>query len=192
VEKTSRNPVYTDFEDTLGDTSEVPLPKATPGTNLERFRAKAATYLKEHEDHVALQRLRRNRQLTSADLESLEQMLVSSGAGSADDVARAAAEAQGLGLFIRSLVGLDRQAATKAFGRYLDGGTFNVDQIRFINLIVDELTANGVVNPARLYESPYTDHAPTGPDSIFAESDVDVIVETLRNVTARAIPQGAA
>jgi len=31
----------------------------TPGTNFERFRAKAAAYLKEHEDHVALQHLRR-------------------------------------------------------------------------------------------------------------------------------------
>src|SRR5690349_23977829 len=35
---------------------------------------------------------------------------------------------------------LDRQAATKAFGRYLEGTTFTVDQIRFINSMVDELT----------------------------------------------------
>ena len=39
---------------------------------------------------------------------------------------------------------------------------FAAVQIRFIHLIVDELTANGVMEAARLYESPYTDHAPTG------------------------------
>ena len=88
-------------------------------------------------------------------------------------------ESHGLGLFIRSLVGLDREAALEAFGTYLDGTKFTAEQIRFINLIVDELTANGVMEPARLYESPYTDHAPTGPKSVFAEADVDDIVDIL-------------
>lgn len=47
--------------------------------NWDRFRAKAAAYLKEHEDHVALQNLRRNKQLTAADLAALGDMLVASG-----------------------------------------------------------------------------------------------------------------
>ena len=37
-------------------------------------------YLKAHEDHVALQRLRRNKALTPDDLVALEQMLLESGA----------------------------------------------------------------------------------------------------------------
>jgi hypothetical protein len=37
-----------------------------------------------------------------------------------------------------------REAAVEAFGAYLDGTKFGVDQIRFINLIVNELTANGL------------------------------------------------
>ena len=78
VEKTSRNPVYTDFEDELGPATEVHLPGVTPGTNFERFRAKAAAYLREHEDHVALQRLRRNKQLTPEDLTALEDILIAS------------------------------------------------------------------------------------------------------------------
>lgn len=192
ISTVSRNPVHTDFKDTLAEASEVGLPGVAPGTNPGRFRAKAAAYLKEHEDNIALQRLRRNRQLTADDLESLEQMLIDSGVGTAEDVARATEEAQGLGLFIRSLVGLDRQAAVETFGRYLDGSKFTVDQIRFINLIIDELTASGVMDPARLYESPYVDHAPTGPDLIFPEADVELIVEMLRSVKAHAVPRGAA
>ena len=95
-------------------------------------------------------------------------------------------------MFIRSLVGLDRQAALEAFGTYLDGTKFTAEQIRFINLIVDELTANGVMEPARLYESPFTDHAPTGPESVFTEPDVDGIVEILNTVKANAIPTDGA
>ena len=115
-------------------------------------------------------------------------MLIDSGTGEPADIAQAKEQSQGLGLFIRSLVGLDREAAVEAFGAYLDGAKFTADQIRFINLIVNELTANGVVEPARLYESPYIDHAPTGPDTVFPEADVDNIVHILNTVRANASP----
>jgi type I restriction enzyme R subunit len=186
VERTKRNPVYTDFADELGEFTDVDLPGVTPGTNVERFRAKAAAYFRQHEDHVSLQRLRRNKQLTPDDLTALEDMLLASGTGQQVDFSWAAE--QGLGLFIRSLVGLDHEAATDAFGHYLDGSRFTVHQIRFVELIVGELTANGIVEPQRLFESPYTDHAPTGPDRLFPEADVEAIVGILHEIKDRARP----
>ena len=83
------------------------------------------------------------------------------------------------------------EAAKEAFGGYLDGARFDVHRVRFVELIVDELTLNGVMKPGRLYESPYTDHAPTGPDDLFDESAIDDIVEILRDVESRAQPMGA-
>jgi type I restriction enzyme R subunit len=188
VERTRQNPVYTDFEDTLDDSTTIDLPQVTPALDWQRFRAKAAAYLKKHEDHVAVQRLRRNKQLTPDDLASLEEILLASGAGARVDIAWAAEKTGGLGLFVRSLVGLDRGAASEAFGRYLDGSEFSVDQVRFVSLIVEELTANGVIEPGRLFESPYTDHAPTGPDFFFPYADVELIVDILRDVKAHAVP----
>jgi type I restriction enzyme R subunit len=184
--------VYTDFEDELSESTLVELPGIQPGTNWERFRAKAAAYLRQHEDHVALQRLRRNKPLTPDDLVSLEKMLISSGIGEAADIAYAKERSHGLGLFVRSLVGLDRAAAADAFDSYLNGSHFSADQIHFVNLIVNELTANGVVEVSRLYESPFTDSAPTGPDGVFPESDVDNIVDILNTVRANAAPTDAA
>ena len=119
-------------------------------------------------------------------------MLIASGTGDANDIADAKERSHGLGLFIRGLIGLDRAAAVEAFGAYLDGTTFSADQIRFVNLIVDELTATGTVEPARLYETPYTDHVPTGPDHVFGDADVDNIVEILKTVRANAAPTDAA
>ncbi len=185
IEKTRRSPVYTDFEDLLGDGVEITLPHATPGTNFERFRSKAEAYLRQHLDNLALQRLRRNRQLTANDLSELESMLVDAGAGPID-IEWANESGGGLGIFIRQLVGLDRSAAMEAFENYLDDTKFSVDQIRFVNLIVDELTRNGVMEPTRLFEPPYTDHAPTGPDMIFPDADVDTLVRTLREIRATA------
>jgi type I restriction enzyme R subunit len=191
IEKTARNPIYTDFEDTIGEGVEVALHHVTPGTNFERFRAKAEAYLREHLDNLALQRLRRNKQLTPGDLTELEQMLVASG-GQQVDIAWATEHVGGLGVFVRSMVGLDRAAATEAFENYLDGTRFSADQVRFVNLIVDELTRNGVMEPGRLFESPYTDHAPTGPDFYFPDADVEVIVETLHHIKRTAVPEEAA
>lgn len=188
LEKAKKATVYTDFEDELNEATLVDLPGVTPGTNWERFKAKAAAYLNAHQDHVALQRLRRNRPLTADDLQALEQMLIDSGAGQPDVIARATEQSHGLGLFIRSLVGLDRAAAVEALGGFLDGTKFSVDQIRFVNLIVDELTDNGVMDPARLYESPYTDYAPTGPETMFGEDHVEGIVAVLRTVKSNALP----
>lgn len=192
LEKAKKAVVYTSFQDELSDPTLVELPGITPGTNWQRFRAKAAAYLKQHQDHIALERLRRNKVLTPEDLQALEQMLLDSGAGDADNIAQAKEESHGLGLFIRSLVGLDRHAALEAFGAYLDHTKFTAEQVRFIHLIVDELTANGVMEPARLYESPYTDHAPTGPESVFPETDVDGIVAILNTVRANALPADGA
>lgn len=188
VDKTRRGVVYSNFEDELGESTIVDLPGVLPGTDSERFRAKARAYLRDHEDHLALQRLRRNLQLTADDLSSLEAMLLESGAGSEADIARAREEAHGLGLFVRSLVGLDREAATAAFDRYLSDTSFSTNQLRFVQMIVEELTANGVMEVARLYESPFTDSAPSGPDSLFTDEQVDGIVAVLNDVRVHALP----
>lgn len=115
-------------------------------------------------------------------------LLLDSGAGNSAAIAQAKEDAHGLGLFIRSLVGLDHQAALEAFSEYLDGTKFNANQLHFIHRIVGELTNNGVMEPARLYESPFTDLAATGPESMFTEGQVDNIVDILNAVRANAQP----
>ncbi len=186
VEREKRAVVYTDFADEAGPVVPVVLTYGSPGTDLVRFRQKAQAYLRQHQDHLALQRLRRNQQLTPADLEALEDMLLQSGAGSRDDVDRARAEAEGLGLFVRSLVGLDRQAAEAAFAEFSAGTGFSANQLRFLGLVVEHLTANGVMDVDRLFHSPFSDNAPQGPQSLFSEEQLDGIVAVLGEVRQRA------
>ncbi len=81
---------------------------------------------------------------------------------------------------------------TEGVGGVVDGGAFTVDQVRFVNLIVDELTSSGVMEPKRMFESPYTDHAPTGPELFFPETEVGDIVRILGEIKDRAMLRGAA
>ena len=68
-----------------------------------------------------------------------------------------------------------------------DGAGYTVSQVRFVDLIVKELTTQGAMEPARLFESPYTDVAATGPDGLFAEGDVGKIVDILGAVRSTAV-----
>lgn len=138
------------------------LPGFSVGTNEAKFRSKAQAFLRQHLDHVAIAKLYRNRPLTAADIAELERTLIESGVGAPEEFGRASEEAQGLGLFVRSLVGLDRGPAKDAMAGFTAGKELSADQLEFIKLVVDRLTAHGVMDPAQLYESPFTDIAHGG------------------------------
>ncbi len=91
-----------------------------------------------------------------------------------------------MGLFIRSLVGLERYAAKGAFAGFLQVRNPNANQIEFINLIIDHLTENGAMEPKRLYESPFTDLDDQGVGGLFPQADVLQIVNVLNDVRLRA------
>src|ERR1019366_50533 len=99
---------------------------------------------------------------------------------------RAKQESHGLGLLVRSLVGLDRGAAKEALARFLSDKTLGANQIEFVNLIVEHLTEHGVMAAALLYESPFTDITPRGPDGLFASAEVDELIATLLRVRSTA------
>ncbi len=181
IEKGKRTLVYTDFEDELGDGAIVAMPEIGTGTNFQRFRDKARQFLKKHESHLSLQRLRRNQPLTVSDLAELERMLIEAG-GTKQTIDRAKLESEGLGVFIRSLVGLEHDIAKQAFGQFISGVSATASQIEFINLVVDYLTENGVMAPDRLYESPFTDINAQGIDGVFPSASIDQIVEVLGDI----------
>ena len=188
IEKSRRGVVYSDFEDQLGELTESTLRGVTLGTNKSRFEAKVRTYLRSHEDQLAVQKLRRNRQITDTDLRSLEVVFLESGFGSQVEVDLLAHEHHGLGLFLRSLTGLDREAANDAFAQFLAGKTFNAQQLHFLSLLVDVLAKNGTFDVARLYEPPFTARASGGPEDLFAKHEVDAIVKVLSEVRSTAVP----
>ena len=132
------------------------------------------------------QRLRRNQQLTPTDLAELENMLIDAG-GTKALIDHAKEQSHGLGIFIRSLVGLDRETATAAFSNFISGTTDTADQIEFINLIVEELTQNGTMEPERLYQTPFIDISPQGPDGLFPSATVGQLIVAIREISLGAV-----
>jgi type I restriction enzyme R subunit len=89
-------------------------------------------------------------------------------------------------MFVRSLVGLDRAAATQAFNGFLEGRRLSAHQHEFIDMMIEHLTARGVMDPRMLYESPFTDMDPLGVEGLFGEAEVLELVHILNDVHNRA------
>jgi type I restriction enzyme R subunit len=160
-----RPPVYTDFEDDAGGGVPIEIDGVGAGANMVQFRLKVRHFLKANENHIAILRLRRNEPLTATDLSELERLFIEAGASQAElDGVKTGG---GLGLFIRSLVGIDRKAAQQAFAGFIAGRTLSADQAEFIDMIIEHLTACGVMDARLLYESPFTDLNPMGLGGVF-------------------------
>lgn len=113
-------------------------------------------------------------------------MLQGAGVGGAEQIARATKESEGLGIFVRSLVGLDREAAKEALGDLTSGKPLTANQIEFTNLIVNHLTEKGIMDASLLYESPFTDIVPQGPEALFTSAQIDKLMHALERVKASA------
>ena len=178
--------MYTDIEDEIGEGILIDLPEVGNGINFERFCEKAKLFLKTHEENVAMYRLKRNLQLTPSDLQELERMLLEAG-GTQEVIDRAKEQSNGLGFFIRSLVGLDHETAKLAFSQFISGTAVSANQIEFINLVVDYLTENGVMEPDRLYESPFTDIHSQGVVGVFSLEKADQLRDVLVEIRQKAV-----
>jgi type I restriction enzyme R subunit len=88
IEAKRRPIVYTDFEDRLGVGAEVEVRGLSVGTDMQRFRMKARHFLRENENHIAVQKLRRNEPLTPTDLSELERIFLEAGVAEREDIER--------------------------------------------------------------------------------------------------------
>ncbi len=186
IDKSKKAVVYSNFPDEIGEGVEHELPQVGEA-DFARFKQKARHFLKAHESHITLHKLRQGKPLTPTDFAELERMLLEAGIGGAEDIERAKETSDGLGRFVRSLIGLDRAAVTESFGEFLSSGTATVTQIEFISMIIEHLTDQGAMDPALLYEAPFIDIAPTGPEQVFDVASVERligVIEQLNNSAA--------
>jgi len=185
IEKGKRKIVYTDFEDELGLGAEIDLPEIGE-VDFARFKRKARHFLRAHEDHIAIAKLRHGKPLTPTDVEGLQAMLLAAGIGDAKHMEKATEVAHGFGTFVRSLVGLDRAAVAEAFSGFISDSGATADQIEFIDMVIEHLTEKGIMDPGLLYESPFIDVAPAGPQQVFDFERTKRLVEVIRGLNDSA------
>lgn len=133
---------YPDFTDTI-ISAEVGAP-IYGGNDLKNYRKKVEFYLKEHSDRIAVFKLRNNKKITEADLNELERILWTE-LGSKEDYIKEYGY-KPVGRLVRQIVGVDRMAVNEAFGEFLKEERLNINQIRFVKLIIDYIVENGNID----------------------------------------------
>src|SRR5699024_1744080 len=129
--------VYSALDDEMGDAEAVTLDSFQTGINTAQYRRKVEAFIRANEQHVAIAKLKHNRPLTPTDLAELEQFVYQSGeVGSREQFEACFGSDQPLTLFIRSLVGLDRNAAKEAFAEFIGEQQLDSRQIRFVEMII--------------------------------------------------------
>lgn len=190
IEKGRKAIVYSNFADEIGAGEEIALPQVGEA-EFARFKAKARHFLRNLSGNQALDRLQQGRPLTAYDLAELERLLLEAGVAAPEDIERAKETSRGFGRFVRGLVGLDRAAVSEAFSAFLSHGAATHQQIEFIGLVIEHLAERGSMDPAMLYEAPFTYIAPTGPEQVFDDQGVAEIVRRIELLSASAEIQTA-
>ncbi|MBK7234044.1 MAG: hypothetical protein IPH93_17700 [Saprospiraceae bacterium] len=93
---------------------------------------------------------------------------------------------QPLGKFIRSIIGLDVQAAKLAFAEILNNQTLNAQQIRFMDTIINFFNVKGIIEPAMLFESPFTDINSNSVSGLFEEQMAAKIISLIETINHNA------
>ena len=123
---------------------------------LKNYKAKAEFYVRQHQDHLVIAKLKTNKPLTELDVKTLEDILWGE-VGSKEDYEKEIGE-KPLGEFVREIVGLEMNVAKEAFSEFLDETNLDSRQIYFVNQIVEYIVHNGMMKDLSvLQESPFTD-----------------------------------
>ena len=93
---------------------------------------------------------------------------------------------QPLGKFIRSIVGLDIQAAQQEFSDFLQAGNLSADQIKFIDNIIQHLTINGTIDKRLLFKTPFNEAHNDGLVGLFDDNQAGKIISLIDQINQNA------
>ena len=86
-------------------------------------------------------KLRRNKKLNASDMKELERILWNE-LGTREDYKKEYGDTP-VGHLVRRIVGMDKEAVNEAFSQFLSEEKLNINQIRFVRLMIDYISVNG-------------------------------------------------
>ena len=153
IERSNQKIYYTNFQDEVMTVAE--NASMLNVNDLKSYRKKVEYYLKEnqHEDTLAIYKLRNNKPLTKQDVAYLERILWEE-LGSKEQYEKDYGDTPVTKL-VRKIVGLDRQAAVEAFSEFITAENLNLQQTKFVELIIDYIVKNGTLERQALQQDPF-------------------------------------
>jgi type I restriction enzyme R subunit len=185
IDKEQGRYVVTDFQDEISASQE--MKGSVAAYSSAAYRKKVEQYILEQRNHITIHKLRNNQPLTKTEYRELERMLFDQGPAETRDKFMQVYGEQPLGMFIRSIVGLELEAARKAFAGFINNPALNAQQIRFVDTIIQSLASNGIVEAAALFEPPFTEIANNGLLGVFNKKQAEELVSILNGIQKSSV-----
>lgn len=174
--------VYTALEDTLGEVTTPAMDGVQIETSVPMYRRRVEAFIKKHQDHPAIKRLHYCEPLSVQDLADLEALVFDAEVGESEEVfAQAYPDKGSLPVFIRSLIGLDREAVMERFSDFLSTANYSAEQVAFVEQVIEHLTMQGRLEARMLFDAPFNSHHYKGLSGLFGEDDSRKIIGLVRS-----------
>jgi len=177
--------LYTNFKDELGNIEEIEL--MTSYQELGSYKKRVEKFIRDNQHHITIHRIRNNIPITQQEVNELEKLLFSIDEHGNKELLEKVTKGQPLAAFIRSILGLDINAAKEAFGEFLGKGTLSATQIMFINTIIDYLSVNGTIDKSMLFEKPFTDIDYRGISGVFSNEETVKVIRIIDQINTASI-----
>ncbi len=127
-----------------------------PSFDKTAYRRELERYVTEHKDDEPIYRLRNNLPLTKYHWEELERIFeVELGAGATSKELNEARGEVTLGVFVRKIAKMERDAVERAFAEFFDWKRLNLEQYEFLQRVVAYVVENGFAEPRDLVKAPF-------------------------------------
>lgn len=185
LESSSRAIIYTNLIDSdITVTFNEPDISSNYGHS---YRRRVESFIRENKHQLTISKLLTNEPITTQELKLLETILFDGEErGTYDDFIKEFG-AEPLGVFIRSILGLDVLVAQEAFAEFLQAGNLRADQMTFIQNIISYLTKNGTIEPSMLFEPPFTDMNDQGLLGLFEDGDAHKVISIIERINENAL-----
>ncbi len=153
---------------------------------LQSYKQRVESYIRQHKDHLVIQKLKTNKPITAMEIATLEAILFDGVTiGSKQEYVENYGD-QPLGTFIRRIVGLDISAAQTAFAEFIQTGNLRADQMTFMNNIISYLVTNGTIDKAMLFEAPFTHIHDQGLLGVFDDAGAVKVISLIDRINQNA------
>jgi len=184
LETRGKTIIYSDIQDSeITMTVNEPMLASNYGNS---YRRRVESFIRENKYQLTISKLASNSPITTEELQLLEDLLFDGAErGTKEDFIKEYGE-EPLGIFIRSILGLDSYSAQEAFADFLSNGNLRADQITFIQNIISYLTKNGTIEPSMLFEPPFTDLNDQGLIGLFEDGDAHKVISIIERINENA------
>jgi type I restriction enzyme R subunit len=141
--------------------------------------------IRENENNITIARIRKGETITKEELKSLESIRFDGGI-TKESVEKELGAQFNLVHFIISLMGLSAEQVDAAFSQFVNDYQLNSVQIEFLDTIKKFLTANGKIEPTKLYDSPFKNYHSMGIDGVFNTQQADIIFKIVEGFNSQS------